>query len=117
MKKPLRLPTSGLNPPVGAHLGPVQHSLAVTPVCGPHPTLAPQWHVPGRAGDRAGTQGLPPVPAPPRRRGKYQVTSTEVPGSPQRWQPPCRVTRARQWPGGLRGNVEGPRSAAMRPRP
>lgn len=69
MKKP-QLPTSGLNTHVGAHLGPVQYSLAVTPACGPHPTLEPQWHVPGRAGGRAGTQGLPLVPAPPRRRGK-----------------------------------------------
>lgn len=75
-----------------------------------------------RAGSRMGaptrgSPGSPPVPAPPRGRGKEQVTSRAVPGCPRRWPQPGRVTRARQWPGGLRGDAEGPRSAATAPPP
>lgn len=61
--------------------------------------------------------GAPPVPGRRRGREEEQVTSPAVPGCPRRRRQPGRVTRARQWPGGLRGDAEGPRSTATAPPP
>lgn len=58
------------------------------------------------------TPGVPPAPTPPRGRGEEQVTSPETPGRPRQRRQPRGVTRARQWPGGLRGDAGGPRCAA-----